>query len=208
MTEPPPPEVVQRARTLIVPGKRSLLGIAGAPGAGKSVLAEQLATALDGAAVVVGMDGFHLANAELDRLDRRARKGAPDTFDVFGYAALLARLRANDEPVVYAPLFDRGLEEPIGSAVPVRRDVPLVITEGNYLLLDSDGWSSVRTFLDQVWFIDLPEDVRVARLAARHERFGMPAVAAAERVRSGTDGRNAQLVQATRDRADLIVQLT
>ncbi|MFN2562115.1 MAG: nucleoside/nucleotide kinase family protein [Jatrophihabitans sp.] len=200
--------VVDRARALISPGKRTLLGIAGAPGAGKSTLVEHLAAALDGATAVVGMDGFHLANVELDRLGRRSGKGAPDTFDACGYAALLARLRVNDESVVYAPLFDRALDEPISSAVPVAREVPLVITEGNYLLLDGQGWSSLRRLLDQVWFLDLPDDVRTHRLVARHERYGMARAVAQERVRSGTDGRNAQLVQATRDRADLIVQLT
>lgn len=200
--------VVERARALIRPGKRTLLGIAGAPGAGKSTLVEHLAAALDGAAAVVGMDGFHLANVELDRLGRRARKGAPDTFDAPGYAALLARLRTNDESVVYTPLFDRALDDPIGSAVPIASEVPLVVTEGNYLLLDGEGWSSVRPLLDQVWFLDLPDDVRIARLAARHERYGMAPAFARERVRTGSDGRNAALVQSTRDRADLLLRVT
>jgi pantothenate kinase len=141
-------------------------------------------------------------------LGRRDRKGAPDTFDVYGYAALLARLRANREPVVYAPLFDRSIEEPIGSAVPVRQDVPLVITEGNYLLLDDDGWSGVRGYLDEVWFLDVPEDVRTARLVARHERYGMPAEQALARATTGSDGRNARLVDSTRHRADLVLRVS
>jgi pantothenate kinase len=200
--------VVERARALVSPGNRTLLGIVGAPGAGKSTLVDLLAAELGGVAAVVAMDGFHLANAELERLGRLSRKGAPDTFDAFGYAALLGRLRANAAPVIYAPLFDRGVEESIAGAVPVACEVPLVITEGNYLLLDDDGWSSVRSCLDQVWFLDLPDEVRVGRLVARHERYGMAAAVATERATAGTDARNAALVQATRDRADLIVQVT
>jgi pantothenate kinase len=199
--------VVERARALVSPGRRTLLGIAGAPGAGKSTLVELLAAALGDVAAVVGMDAFHLANAELDRLGRRSRKGAPDTFDAYGYAALLARLRANADPVVYAPSFDRSIEESIAGAVAIAQDVPLVITEGNYLLLDGDGWSSVRPCLDEVWFLDLPDEVRVARLTARHERYGMAAAVAAKRARTGSDGRNAAVVEATRERADVILQL-
>src|SRR3954451_9786529 len=185
-----------------------MLGITGAPGAGKSTLVAALAAALGEEAAVVGMDGFHLANAELERLGRRDRKGAPDTFDCHGYAALLDRLRRNAEPVVYAPLFDRGLEGPIGSAVPVRREVPLVLTEGNYLLHDVDAWPAARACLDAVWFLDVPDDLRTRRLVARHEHYGMPTDAALARATTGPDGANARLVAGTRDRADLVLRLT
>jgi pantothenate kinase len=202
------PAVVERVRALLSAGERTMLGIAGAPGAGKSTLVDALAAALGEEAAVVAMDGFHLANAELDRLGRRSRKGAPDTFDDLGYAALLGRLRARHEPVVYAPLFDRSIEEPVGSAVPVRREVPLVITEGNYLLLEGEGWTTARGLLDQVWFLDLPDQLRTARLAARHERYGMAGSAALERATTGTDGANARLVAVTRERADLVLRVT
>ena len=185
-----------------------MLGITGAPGAGKSTLATALAGALGQDVAVVGMDGYHLADAELRRLDRLDRKGAPDTFDSFGYAALLQRLRERHDPVVYAPLFDRGLEEPIGSAVAVGRDIPLVVTEGNYLLLDGDGWPAARRAIDVVWFLELPERVRVDRLTARHESFGMPPTTARRRATTGVDGVNAALIDATRSRADLVVRLT
>lgn len=199
-------ELVARAQTMIVPGERRILGVAGAPGAGKSTLCAALAESLGDQAALVGMDGFHLANAELKRLGRRGRKGAPDTFDAGGYAALLARLRVEMHRTVYAPTFDRQLEESIGSAVPVHAGTPLILTEGNYLLLDGEDWARVRASLDAVWFLELPEDVRFARLLARHVAFGR-APADAQGWVEAVDGPNATTIHATRARADLIVQL-
>jgi pantothenate kinase len=197
-------ELVDRARRLAVPGERHLLGLTGAPGAGKSRLAAELAGALGDAAVVVPMDGFHLANSELVRLGRRDRKGAEDTFDAAGYVALLRRLRAAGEAVTYAPEFRREAEEPVAGAIPVPAGVPLVITEGNYLLVDRGPWAAVRGLLDQVWFLAPDEQVRLDRLIARHIAFGKPPELA--RAWSlGTDERNAALIRATRDRADLVV---
>ncbi|MFD6476121.1 nucleoside/nucleotide kinase family protein [Streptomyces anulatus] len=199
--------LTDRARALADTGGRCVLGIAGPPGAGKSTLAEQLVTALDGRAALVPMDGFHLAAAELGRLGRADRKGAPDTFDAAGYTALLRRLRAPD-PVhaVYAPAFDRSLEEPVAGSLPVPPGVPLVVTEGNYLLLDDGPWAPVRGLLDEVWFLDLDPEVRVRRLVDRHVRHGRPRHRAEEWV-TRSDEANARLVERGRDRADLIVRL-
>ena len=198
-------ELVARLRALIG-GERRILGIVGAPGAGKSTLCAALLEALGDDAALVGMDGFHLANAELERLGRRGRKGAPDTFDAGGYAALLARLRVEQHRTVYAPTFDRQLEESIGSAVPVPAGTPLVLTEGNYLLLEDGSWGQVRSQLDAVWFLDVPEDVRLSRLVARHVAFGK-APGDAQRWVDAVDGPNAATINLTRARADLIVQL-
>lgn len=196
-----------RARRLALAGGRRVLGIAGPPGAGKSTLAEQLVDRLGPLAVLVPMDGFHLAQAELDRLGRAGRKGAPDTFDAAGYAALLRRLRAPEAgTVVYAPAFDRSLEQPIAGAVPVPPDVPLVVTEGNYLLYGEGAWAPVRGLLDEAWFLELDQDVRIRRLVDRHVRFGKARVRA-ERWVAGSDEANARLVAAGRDRADLVVRL-
>src|SRR5947209_15380641 len=138
------PDLLARAQALADGAARRILGITGAPGSGKSTLAQRLVSALDGTAVLIGMDGYHLAQAELERLGRAERKGAPDTFDAAGYVALLARLRAHDpDEVVYAPEFRREIEEPIACAVPVPPATPLVITEGNYLLLTEPPWSGV-----------------------------------------------------------------
>ncbi|WP_406456284.1 nucleoside/nucleotide kinase family protein [Streptomyces sp. NBC_00876] len=195
-----------RARGLALAGERRILGIAGPPGAGKSTLAGRLVDALGPLAVLVPMDGFHLAQAELERLGRADRKGAPDTFDAAGYTALLRRLRA-PEPgtVVYAPAFDRELEEPVAGSVPVPADVPLVVTEGNYLLYGDGAWAPVRGLLDEAWFLDLDQDVRVRRLVERHVRFGK-ARRHAERWVARSDEANARLVAPGRDRADLVVR--
>ncbi|MFB7279193.1 nucleoside/nucleotide kinase family protein [Streptomyces hydrogenans] len=199
--------LVGRARELARGGRRRVLGVAGPPGAGKSTLAARLVERLDGAAVLVPMDGFHLAGAELARLGRADRKGAPDTFDAAGYAALLARLRA-PEPgtVVYAPAFDRALEEPLAGAIPVPPGTPLVVTEGNYLLHDADGWAAVRPLLDEVWYLDLPDRLRVPRLVARHVAFGR-ARPEAEAWVARSDEANARLIARNRDRADRVVNM-
>ncbi|MEV7844687.1 nucleoside/nucleotide kinase family protein [Streptomyces cyaneofuscatus] len=196
-----------RAHRLAQAGGRRILGIAGPPGAGKSTVAQRLAEALEGRAALVPMDGFHLAGAELDRLGRADRKGAPDTFDAAGYAALLRRLRDPDpDHAVYAPAFDRALEEPVAGALAVPPDVPLVITEGNYLLLDEGPWAPVRGLLDEVWFLDLDQEVRVRRLVERHVRYGKPPAYARAWVER-SDEANARLVESGRGRADVVVRL-
>ncbi|WP_416072027.1 nucleoside/nucleotide kinase family protein [Streptomyces sp. ME18-1-4] len=207
-------DLLIRARALAGDGRRrALLGITGSPGAGKTTFAERLVRELNGAGepwvVHVPMDGFHLADVELDRLGRRDRKGAPDTFDAAGYAALLRRLReeSDGDEVVYAPAFERVLEQPVAGAVPVPPTARLIVTEGNYLLLDTGAWQRVRAALDEVWFCAVAEDERVRRLVARHEEFGKGHEEAVAWV-LGTDQRNADLVAATRDRADLVVTPT
>jgi pantothenate kinase len=199
--------LVARARRLATGGRRRLLGLTGAPGVGKSTVAEAVVAALPERAVLVPMDGFHLAETELHRLGRHERKGAPDTFDAAGYAALLRRLRQPDGTTVYAPRFDRRLEEPIAGAIPVEPDLPLVVTEGNYLLVSDSPWGQVRALLDEVWYLERDERVRLDRLTARHVAYGRSLEQAAART-YGSDQCNAELIAATRDRADLIVQLT
>ncbi len=178
-----------------------MLGITGAPGAGKSTLAAALVQALAPDAVLVPMDGFHLADAELHRLGRHERKGAPETFDAAGYVALLRRLRERVDDVVYAPSFRREIEEPIAGTIAVGRDVPLVITEGNYLL----HWTSAHALLDEVWFVETDEATRLERLVQRHVDYGRTREQAEGRA-YGSDQLNAELIAATRDGADLVVR--
>lgn len=190
-------------------GTRVMIGLVGPPGVGKSTVAQALSVALgqQGATVaVVPMDGFHLANAELARLGLSSAKGRVDTFDGWGYAALLRRLRANTEPVVYAPIYDRGIEESVGSALPVRQDIEVVITEGNYLLLDDRPWTDAAAVLDQTWYLDLDDDLRRSRLIARHEQVGKAPEAARAWVES-VDQPNAQVIAATRHRATLAIEV-
>ncbi|WP_407319848.1 nucleoside/nucleotide kinase family protein [Isoptericola halotolerans] len=199
--------LVRRAAALAARGGRTMLGITGAPGAGKSTVCEGLARELGDAVAVVGMDGFHLADDVLATRGSLGRKGAPDTFDVAGYVALLERLRRHDEAVVYAPRFDRGLEASIGGAVPVPAEVPLVVTEGNYLLGIDGGWQRVRPLLDAVWFLEVPARERTARLVARRVSHGHATGPARDWVHTVDEG-NARVVTAGRHRADLVVRLT
>ncbi|MFF2454672.1 nucleoside/nucleotide kinase family protein [Isoptericola sp. NPDC058082] len=201
-------ELVARARRLAVPGERRVLGIVGPPGAGKSTLARAIVEALGPAlAVEVGMDGYHLSNAVLADLGRGDRKGAVDTLDDAGYAALVARLAAArpGDPPVYAPVFRREIEEPVAAGVAVPADVPLVVTEGNYLLAPTGAWPAARARMTEVWYLDVPDVVRLARLEDRHHAFGKSRDDA-RRWANGSDQRNAELIEATRDGADVVVR--
>jgi pantothenate kinase len=197
--------LVDRARALVADGRRAVLGITGAPAAGKTTLARELVAALGGDGVAhVPMDGFHLADVQLDRLGLRDRKGAPETFDALGYAALLRRLHEDRDDVIYAPGFERDIEQPIAGAIAVPRSARLIVSEGNYLLVDDPRWSAVRPLVDEVWYADLDRGERLRRLIARHERFGKDRAAAIAWA-TGTDEANAAVVAATRARADLII---
>lgn len=191
-----------------------VVGITGAPGAGKTTLADQLTALLNRDElrperqqyVHVPMDGFHLADKELTRLGILDRKGAPETFDVHGYAALLQRLRKPRNAVVYAPGFERTLEQPIAGAIPVYPSAGVVLTEGNYLLLDRPGWREVPAQCIEVWYVEQDQQVRVDRLIQRHVVFGKTPAAAADWVER-VDELNARLIEATKARADLIVRV-
>jgi pantothenate kinase len=199
---------VERARALAVPGQRHLLGITGAPGAGKTKVARDIVDKLGpDLAAFVPMDGFHLSNHTLIALGRRDGKGAWDTFDADGYVQLLRRLRNQEEEIVHAPDFDRDVDESIGSALPIRRGVPLVVTEGNYLLSKVGGWAGVAPLLDESWYLELDDATRLERLSYRHQQHGMSRDQAESWART-TDQDNAVLIAQSMPRADLVIRMT
>ncbi len=206
-------EAAQRVRRLAreaaATDRRFVLGLVGAPGIGKSTLAGYLVDqAADEAPTgLFTMDGFHLAHEVLALRGDVARKGAPETFDASGFVALLRRLRARDESIVWAPDYQRDLHNAVAAAVSVPRSLPFLVTEGNYLLLDDGPWAQVRGLLDEVWFVEGDEDLRVRRLTERHVRHGRSREVALDRALNGVDAENAALVKSTRERADVVVDV-
>jgi pantothenate kinase len=190
------PEIVAAIPT----GERVVVGISGAPGAGKSTVAAAVVAALPHAALLP-MDGFHLPQAQLVELGRRDRMGAPDTFDVAAFVTTLTRARFSGETVL-APVFDREIEEPIPDQIVISPEKRTVVVEGNYLL----HWPGIAALLDTTFFVEVDHDVRIERLIRRHVRFGKsPDEARAWSL--GPDERNALLIAETAARADHVIRL-
>ena len=208
-------ELLDRARSLATPEKRVILAVVGAPGAGKSTVTDMLVEELrrtppTGASedwvAHLPMDGYHLSDHQLDRLGRRERKGAVDTFDVAGYVAMLRRLNERDDETVYAPGFERELEQPIAATIAIPRDARLILTEGLYLLHDGDGWSAAADFFVESWFCVLDPEIRKQRLVDRHVRFGKSVENALSWV-SNVDEPNAVMVERSRRRASQLIDV-
>ncbi|MDE3028368.1 MAG: nucleoside triphosphate hydrolase [Paracoccaceae bacterium] len=156
---------------------RMIVALAGAPGSGKSHMAEALCEAINratpGLAAVLPMDGYHYDDAILHQLGRHARKGAPDTFDVAGLHQMLLRLRVNAEPDIAVPVFDRALEISRASARLIPQSVGIILCEGNYLLLDQAPWAALAPAFDLTVLIDVPEATLRDRLTRRWQGYGL-----------------------------------
>ena len=198
-------ETLERAqRHLNSKASRTILGIVGKPGSGKSTLAQFLLDQLpEGQDALVPMDGFHLSNEELVILGRRDRKGAPDTFDVGGYAKLLESAKKSSGEIHF-PIFHREIEASIADEGFLKPEIKLVITEGNYLLHSDDGWGIIQPLLDESWYVDVDDSIRLERLIARHIEFGKSPEEARDWA-LGTDERNAKLIERTRSRANFLI---
>ncbi len=206
-----PATAAQRAVALTraAAGRRIVLGLAGPPGAGKSTLAEAIVSYAraemgEAFAAYLPLDGFHLSNAQLRRLGRQDRKGAPDTFDPRGYVALLSRVVANSAGDIYAPAYDRQLHEPIAARLVIPQTARLVVTEGNYLALDDPQWRHARAFIDHLWYVEAPDAVRSQRLMARQISGGLSADAALDWVQR-SDRPNGELVKSSKINCDWTV---
>ncbi|MFJ5926429.1 nucleoside/nucleotide kinase family protein [Kitasatospora sp. NPDC092948] len=189
---------------------RVLLGLAGPPAAGKSTLARLLIDEVNrhegpDTAAYLPLDGFHLSNAQLDRLDLRSRKGAPETFDARGYLALVQRVAADRFHDIYVPDFDRTLDEPVAARHLIRPCTRLVVTEGNYLASPTTPWKDARALLRELWYVDADPVARDARLLARHTAGGQDRPTARHRIDTN-DQPNAAHVENTRPTCDWVVR--
>lgn len=194
--------VVERASALT----RTIIGIVGKPGGGKSTLSKYLLKGMDPSLVsVVPMDGFHLSNKVLKELGRSDRKGAQDTFDVTGFTTLIARIKSDGAEPIYYPVFDRSIEESIAAQGVVYPSTRVVIVEGNYLMHDKDGWQEISPLLDQSWYAYLDEDLRISRLISRHVAFGKDPDSAKAWAK-GSDQVNAELIETGVARCDFLIR--
>lgn len=203
------PGLADRLVARAAAGGRVLVAIAGAPGSGKSTQAEALCDLLNarraGMAAVLPMDGFHYDDLHLVPAGLRPRKGAPETFDVGGLYHALARIRAADEPFVAVPVFDREIEIARAGARMIAADVPVIIVEGNYLLLDQEPWFRLRPLFDVTVLVEVPEEVLRARLTARWQHHRLTPEEIAWKL-DGNDLPNGRFVMAHSQGAEFILR--
>ncbi len=190
------------------PNPRSIIGIVGKPGAGKSTVVSEIEKRFDPSQVsVIPMDGYHLSNEELISLHRRDRKGAPDTFDTQSFISLISKVKNNPETELRFPIFHREIEASKADEGVVESGVKVIVVEGNYLFSEEHNWEGVFPLLDHTWFIEISDEVRIERLIARHIRYGKTPEDA-EKWSRGSDEANARFIELTAHRAASIIKLT
>lgn len=207
------PEVSESARSVLehIPGpsasaERFVIAIAGPPAAGKSTLASALVEALGGRAGLLGMDGFHLDNSILDSRGHRLRKGAPHTFDVNAFGTVLRALRSDRHLEMAVPVYDRTLSVSRNCASLVQSNHDVLVTEGNYLLLDDLPWSALRELYDLTVWLEVPLDVVEERIIERWTAAGLAEDEIARRTQEN-DLPNARLVHTGSGAADIVMAL-
>lgn len=190
-------------------GRRVIAALAGAPGSGKSTLADKLVGKLNGRrpglAAVLPMDGYHYDDLHLVPAGLRPRKGAPMTFDVGGLYHTLKRLRDRDEAEVAVPVFDRKIEIARAGARLIPREVPVIVVEGNWLLLNQPPWDRLRPVFDVTVMVEVPEHVLRARLRGRWERLGLTEAEIVEKLEEN-DLPNGRWVRDGSVAADLVIR--
>lgn len=186
---------------------RIIIGIVGKPGSGKSTIALEIQRQLNSELVaIVPMDSFHMSNKILKAKNLLHCKGAPNTFDVEGFFQLLTRIREDDSHPIYYPIFHREIEESINGEGVISGDARVILVEGNYLLSKSEGWEKFQPIFDYIYFIQIPEKVRIQRLISRHVEFGKSLNEASEWA-LGSDEINAQFIEQTAHLADDVLEL-
>ena len=195
--------LVNRINEQAETSNRIIVAIAGGPGSGKSTLVAKLQKSLDNA-VVVPMDGFHLDNVILEERKLMPRKGSPSSFDAEGYIHLIARLK-NAQETVYAPIFDRASDLSKAGAIEIPQAAKVILTEGNYLLLDQHPWDKLTSLYDLSVFLDVPASTLKQRLINRWLDYGLSSKKALARAESN-DLLNADLVTQLSKAADIIIK--
>lgn len=186
---------------------RTMIGIVGKPGAGKSTVVTEIQKQFSTEDVaIIPMDGYHLSNEELIRLGRRERKGAPDTFDVEGFISLITRVRNEIDKNHTFHIFHREIEASKADEGIVLRNTKVIVIEGNYLFSEEHNWSEVFPLLDQSWFIEIDDEIRMQRLITRHIKYGKTPQEAEDWSR-GSDEANAKFIAKTASRAERIIKL-
>ena len=189
-------------------GDRVIVALAGAPGSGKSTLADKLAGKLNGRqaglAAILPMDGYHYDDLHLVPAGLRPRKGAPHTFDVGGLFHTLGRMRARDEAEVAVPVFDRKIEIARAGARLIGAEVPVIVVEGNYLLLKQPPWDRLLPQFNVTVMVDVPEHVLRSRLRGRWDRLGLTESQISEKLEEN-DLPNGRVVRAESVAADYLI---